>query len=123
VAKNTSKKVVTRLGHLFLPCFQQVRYTPDLGSPFSPATFKSRGEFRQDARKEEAVKHNADTSEWKDKAAGLVDDLINKGIINLKDDKKITVQDLVKLFQLREELAEDQPKEVTVQWIDQKNDE
>ncbi len=69
------------------------------------------------------MKHNADTSEWKDKAAGLVDDLINKGIINLKDDKKITVQDLVKLFQLREELAEDQPKEVTVQWIDQKNDE
>lgn len=69
------------------------------------------------------MKCNQDGGEWKDQATILVDELIEKGFALLKDKNSMTVPEMVRLLELREELAEDQPKEVTVRWVDPTEDD
>lgn len=53
------------------------------------------------------------------KQARVVEELIERAERNLaKDDVKATVADYIRLVQLQKELAEDEPRDIEVRWVD-----
>lgn len=80
--------------------------------PKHPASERLRSASRADEKPETEA-------DWYEQKAALIDELLSRVEQRLrKDDFKATVGDFIRLLEIRQELEEERPREITVRWVD-----